>query len=98
MTKTARIAIRAAERIAIWLVALAIAVFPALSAAHVRPSFSIQEMSEKINNAGAFRDLFFVVVVMAILSMTNIIDNLPERLPKFIGFFVYYLYHHYVSM
>ncbi len=63
-------------RSAVWLLAVIVGVVPSVHAAHARLGVDIVKMAALINQAGYFRDFFFVVIVMSVFSFSNIIDHL----------------------
>jgi hypothetical protein len=83
MAGLAHILTRAVERLAIWLISTGIAFVPAISGARTRPSTDFFSMLWKINLSGFFRDVFFVAIILAIVGITNLIDNIlrKEKLP-----------------
>ena len=62
-----------------WIIATGIAFFPALSGAKVSPSPYFFDMLWKVNKAGFFREAFFVAIIIAIVAVTNLIDNVIRK-------------------
>jgi hypothetical protein len=66
--------------LAIWLIAMAISAVPAVTAVpgiiiDLRP----EPLAHQIEAAGAFKDLYFLIMVAGILAISNIVDNLFRR-------------------
>jgi hypothetical protein len=74
-----QVIVRAGERLAIWVVAVGIAFVPAISGARTRPSPFFMDLFWRINLAGFFREVFFVAIIIAIIGITNLIDNILRR-------------------
>lgn len=66
----------AVPRIAIWLIGISVAMYPALHATDFTPSWSFRQIAWQINLSGHFRDFFYVIVVGTAISMTNLWDNM----------------------
>lgn len=66
----------AITRIAIWLIGVSVALYPALHQTNLTPSWSPREIAEQINQAGNFGSFFFVILVGTVISMTNLLDNM----------------------
>lgn len=75
-------------RLAIWLIAIVIAFLPAVTAI---PSTVVdyrpEAIAHQINAAGAFRDLFFVVIAASILGISNLVDNIFRHKFNFTSLF-----------
>lgn len=87
-------------RCVLWLVTILGAVFPALWASGADIDSDVVGIVAKVNQANLFRDLFYIVIVIALLGTCNIIYNIAmnERridlwvaLSATIGF-AYFLY------
>jgi hypothetical protein len=65
-----------ALRLVLWAGAVAIAMFPTLQAAHVMPSFDPKFTMAGVNGHGNFRDLFFVIVPAAAVSLSSTMEFL----------------------
>lgn len=69
--------VRAWERLMLWLVAVAVAVFmPVTGSGAGRLDWRLEAIAAEVNKQGAFRDLFFVAIALAVVSMSNLADNL----------------------
>ncbi len=86
-------------RVAIWVVAAFIGLYPVCHAVHLRPTIRLVYLAEMANQKLLFRDYFFIVVVFVSASFGNIIYCIVngERLPNWMkGLFglasLYYLY------
>jgi hypothetical protein len=60
----------------LWFIAVAIAIFPTLSAAPDAASMDPFVMFSTLNNVGAFRDVLFVIIPAAALAISTLIDYL----------------------
>lgn len=78
-TKGGRAFRRAVERLLLWLFAAVIAAFPALTEAHMWPTWDVESVIRQVNGIGDIRDLFFVVITLSLISITNVIDNCLYR-------------------
>jgi hypothetical protein len=65
-----------ALRLVLWAGAVAIAMFPTLQAADTLPSFDPKAMMAVVNSHGNFRDLFFVIVPAAAVSLSTTMEFL----------------------
>lgn len=66
---------RVVVRVGIWLIGLLVALAPTLHTSGVRP-WHIGTMAGQVNQAGFFRDFFFVSIVITIVSATNLLERL----------------------
>lgn len=73
---------RGLERFVIWAIAVFVASFPSLYSASVPFSLDPRAMAWDVNQAGFFRDLFYVVITMSVLALANIWDNLLRRMSQ----------------
>lgn len=61
----------------LWVLAIIVALFPALQASHASVfDFDIAEMAQATNAAGFFRDFFFITIVISILAISNMVDSM----------------------
>lgn len=67
-------------RLAVWTIGVVISIFPALHAAHVKPTIHFKAMAIAVNNAGDFRDFFFVVIIVSVQSLSNVLDKLVRNI------------------
>lgn len=65
-----------AIRLTLWTAGVAIPLFPTLAAAPEAMSLNLPSTLAKINDAGLFRDLFFVIVPAAAIAVATTIDFL----------------------
>jgi hypothetical protein len=60
-------------RVAIWLLAMIVAIIPAIHVANVHLSPSIDSMAKSVSKVGFFHDFYFVVIIAAIFGISNIL-------------------------
>lgn len=61
-------------RLIIWGGAMVVALFPSLHASKIHyPWWNIEEMAKAVGRAGFFQDFYFVVIIAAIIGVSNII-------------------------
>jgi hypothetical protein len=58
-------------RFVIWLLAMIVATIPALHAAKIQLSGSIDRMALAVYHAGFFHDFYFVIIIAAIFGISN---------------------------
>jgi hypothetical protein len=63
-------------RATLWTTGVGIALFPALQAAHSWPSINPFVTADVVNASGHFRDLFYVIVPAAALSISTVLEAL----------------------
>src|SRR5580692_2267953 len=84
-------------RVALWAIAVAIALFPTFQVDHVFPTLDPILAMATVNKHGHFRDLFFVIVPAAAVSLSTTMEFLSScvirprggnhgRVPATIGF------------
>jgi len=73
-------------RSSLWVFGVFIALLPAVQASKASFSIDIEAMAANANQAGFFRDFFFVTIVIAILAVSNIFDSILKTGGK-VGFF-----------
>jgi hypothetical protein len=66
-----------ALRLTLWVIAVGVAMVPALQGGGTLPSWPHETM-ERINQHGHFRDLFFVIVPAAALAISTLMDFLSR--------------------
>lgn len=71
-----------AIRFTLWVSGVFVALFPTLVAAPSLPSVWPSETLQMLNAAGLFRDLFFIVVVVAVLALSSILDFMSVNMGK----------------
>jgi hypothetical protein len=71
---------RALNRVAIWGVGVAVAALPAMAESDIHWNDPMDGMMQQINTSGSFKDLYFLVITVAIVAVTNLIDNCLRRL------------------
>lgn len=72
---TTRVFIRAS----LWAVTVFVSVFPAIHAAKVSLDYDIFDVAAKINAKGSFKDLFYLVIIVALIGILNIITDIIDR-------------------
>jgi hypothetical protein len=65
-------------RIALWTIAVIIALFPTFQADHVFPALDPIVAMASVNSHGHFRDLFFVIVPAAAVSLSTTMEFLSS--------------------
>ncbi|TXN08963.1 hypothetical protein FV222_00390 [Methylobacterium sp. WL103] len=80
---------RCTLRVSLWIITIIVALAPPLYAAGVQPSLDVAAMTDLVNKAGLFRDLFYVTVVIGLIGFCGIVAALfkyerPNRLVSII--------------
>src|SRR4051812_11563126 len=70
---------RAVIKCSIWLIGIIVALLPVLHAGHLRPTINLWRVAVAANDAGLFRDMFFIVIVITVASFCNVLDNVVKR-------------------
>lgn len=70
--------LRVGGRLAIWLIAVLMAITPPLYLSNVWP-WQLSNMANAVNKAGFFRDFFFITVVLSALSFSSLLESVFVR-------------------
>lgn len=77
-----RVFVRILDRTSIWFVSVCVSALPALSEGDVPLSFHLGAMAASVNKNGHFQDLYFIIIALSIVSITNLVDNCLRNLQK----------------
>lgn len=70
---------RCAIRFLLWCITIIGGVFPSIHAADVELTFNFYSVAEAVNQHGIFRDFFYIVVVISLVTICEILDLFARR-------------------